>query len=182
MKVSLLLLYSSTGLIKSNRPLYVSVSHKQGNKLSDLKFPRHIGHVINDLLTEFQIRILSHIATMSMWTNALFAVQIQVWQLVVEARNFAGCAIYVGHVSSIGCFLLSISSTQHLLQRIARVYGKYQLFTVRITADYGPHITKTYWIHRRGPHNSHTYPIAEHYEPTTEWYLKAWYSTDSLGL
>ena len=55
-----------TGLIKSNRPLYVSVSHKQGNNLSDLKFLRRIAHVINILLKEFQIRTMSHIATMSM--------------------------------------------------------------------------------------------------------------------
>ena len=42
-----------TGLIKSNRPLYVSVSHKHGIRLSDLKFLRCIAHVINVLLTEF---------------------------------------------------------------------------------------------------------------------------------
>ena len=65
-----------TGLIKSNRPLYVSVSHKQGIRLSDLKFFRHTAHAINVLLTEFQIRTMLHVATMNMWTNALFAVQI----------------------------------------------------------------------------------------------------------
>ena len=36
---------------------------------------------------------------MSMRTNALFAVPIQVRQLVVELRNLAGPIIYVGHVN-----------------------------------------------------------------------------------
>ena len=36
---------------------------------------------------------------MNMWTSALFAVQIQVGQLVVEPRNLAGCVIYEGRVS-----------------------------------------------------------------------------------
>ena len=75
----ILSLYQYTGLIKvikSNRPLYVSDSHKQGKMLSDMKFLRSISHVMNVLLTEFQIRTMSRIATMSMWTNALLAVQI----------------------------------------------------------------------------------------------------------
>ena len=93
-----------TGLFKSNWPLHVSVSHKQGNRLSDLKFLRCIAHIINVLLTKFKIRTMSHIATMGLWTNALFGVQIQVCQLVVEPRNLAGCVIYVGHASSISCF------------------------------------------------------------------------------
>ena len=33
---------------------------------------------------------------MRMWTNALFAVLIQVFQLGVEPRNLAGCVMYVG--------------------------------------------------------------------------------------
>ena len=52
-----------TVLIKSNRSLFVSVNHTQGFKLSDLKFLRRIAHVINVLLSEFQIRTMSHIAT-----------------------------------------------------------------------------------------------------------------------
>ena len=93
------------GLIKSNRPLYVSVSHGHGIGLSDLKFLRCIAYVIDVLLAKFQIHTMSHIATMSIWTNALFTGQIQVCQLVVEPRNHtAGCVIYVGHVSSIACF------------------------------------------------------------------------------
>ena len=97
-------LQSCTGLVKSNRPLYVSVSYKHGIRLSDSKFLRCIAHVINVLLTEFQIRTMSHIAPINIRTNALFAVQIQVCQLVVAPHNLAGCGIYVGHVSSIACF------------------------------------------------------------------------------
>ena len=108
-----------TGLIKSNRPLYVSVSHKHGIKLSDSKFLRCVAHVINVLLTEFQIRTMSHIAPMSMWTNALFAVQIQVCQLVVTPRNLAGCGIYVGHVSSIACFIINIFNTTFVTKNCA---------------------------------------------------------------
>ena len=73
---------------------------------------------------EFQIRTMSHMATTSMWTNALFPVQIQVCLLGVEPRNLAGWVIYVGHVSSIARFLSLISSTQPLLQIIAEVYMK----------------------------------------------------------
>ena len=98
-----------TGLIKSNRSLNVSVNHKQGNTLADLKFPRRISHVINVLFTEFQIRAMSHIATMRMWTNALFAVQIS--PFVPEPRNLTGCVIYVRHVSSITCFIINIFNT-----------------------------------------------------------------------
>ena len=61
-------------------------------------FLRYIARVINVRITEFQIRTISHIATMNMWTYALFAVQIQVCQLVAEPRNLIGCVIYVGHV------------------------------------------------------------------------------------
>ena len=39
------------------------------------------------------------IATMSMRTNALFAVQIKVYRLVVKPRNIAARVIYVRHVS-----------------------------------------------------------------------------------
>ena len=63
------------------------------------KFLRQIAHVRNALPTEFQIRTMSRIVTMNMWINALFAVQIQVRQLVVEPRNLAGCVIYVDRVS-----------------------------------------------------------------------------------
>ena len=93
-----------TGLIKSNRPRYFSVSHKHGIRLSDLKFARCIARVIKVLLAEFQIRIMSHIATMNTWINALFAMQIKVCQLVVEPRYLTGCVIHAGHVSSIACF------------------------------------------------------------------------------
>ena len=103
-----------TGLIKSNRPLYVLVSHKLSIRSSDLWFIRCISHVTNVLLMEFQIRSMSHIATMSMWTDPSFAVQIQACQLGVEPRYFAGRVIYVGHVSSI----------QLLLQRTTHVYKK----------------------------------------------------------
>ena len=80
------------------------VSHKHGIRLSDLKFLIFIAHVINVLLTEFQIRTMSHMATTSMWTNALFAVQIQVCELGVEPHNLAGWVIYLGRVSSIAVF------------------------------------------------------------------------------
>ena len=59
-----------TGLIKSNRPRFVSVSHKQGNGSSNLKSLRRIAHGINILPTEFQIRTVSYMAT-------FFAVQIK---------------------------------------------------------------------------------------------------------
>ena len=59
-------IYVCTGLIKSIRPLYVSVSHKHGIRLSDLKFLRYIAHIVDVLLTKFQIRAMSHIVTMSM--------------------------------------------------------------------------------------------------------------------
>ena len=117
-----------TGLIKSNRPPYVSVSHKHGIGLSDSKCLRCIGHVINILLTEFQIRTMSHTASMSMWTSALFAVQIQVCQFVVTPRNLAGCGIYVVRVSSIACFIINIFNTTFvtktctLLLKITKIY------------------------------------------------------------
>ena len=72
------------------------------NRSSDLKFLGRIGHVINVCLTEFQIPTISHVATKGLWTKALFAVQTQICQLVVEPRNLAGSVIYVGQVSS--CF------------------------------------------------------------------------------
>ena len=59
-------LQGCTGLIKSNQPLYVSVSHRHGIRLSDSKFRRCIAHVMNVLLTEFHIRTMSDIAPMSM--------------------------------------------------------------------------------------------------------------------
>ena len=51
-----------TGLIKSDRPLYLSVSHEKGNRLSNLKILKRI---IDVSLTEFQIRTVSRVATMS---------------------------------------------------------------------------------------------------------------------
>ena len=111
-----------TWLIKSNRPLDVSVSQKQGNRLSDLKFLGSIAHVMNVLLTEFQIRSMSHIATMGMWTNGLFAVQIQVCQLVAEPRNIAGCVIYVVHVNSIECFVIDIFNTTFVTKKCTRLF------------------------------------------------------------
>ena len=51
-----------TGFIKSNRPHYVSFSHKHGIRLLNLKFLRGIAHVIY----VFQIRIMQHIATITM--------------------------------------------------------------------------------------------------------------------
>ena len=53
-------------LIKSNRPGFVSVSHKQGNASSNLKFLRRFAHGIDILLTEFQIRTVSCMATLSL--------------------------------------------------------------------------------------------------------------------
>ena len=67
-----------TGLIKSNRSLYVSINHNQGNKLTDLKFRGCIAHVINILLTELKTCAVSRIATLGVQTNKLFAEQIQV--------------------------------------------------------------------------------------------------------
>ena len=84
--------------------LFIFQLYKQGDKLSDLKLLRRDAHVINVLLREFQIRTMSHIATMSMWTTALFPVQFQDCQLVVEPRNLFGCVIHVGCVTSIARF------------------------------------------------------------------------------
>ena len=72
-----------TGLIKSNGPRFVSVSHKQGYGSLNLKLLRRIAHGIDILLTEFQIRTVSCMATLSLRTNAFFAVQVQVWWLIV---------------------------------------------------------------------------------------------------
>ena len=68
---------------------------------------------------------MSHMATTSMWTNALFAVQIQVCQLGVELRNLAGWVIFVGHVSSMArFFIINIVNTTFTSQIIAQVYLK----------------------------------------------------------
>ena len=138
-----------TGLIKSNRPLYVSVSHRHGIGLSDFKFLRCIAYVIDVLLAKFQIHTMSHIvAKMSIWTNALFTVQIQVCQLVVEPRNHtAGCVICVGHVSSIACFY-----HQYLQHNLC--YKELHAFiedskNLHMTAKYEPRGTRTYWMRRR---------------------------------
>ena len=40
-----------------------------------------LSHVTNVLLMEFQIHTMSHLATMSMWTDPSFTVQIQACQL-----------------------------------------------------------------------------------------------------
>ena len=151
-----------TGLIKSNRPLYVSVSHKHGIRLSDSKFLRCIAHVINILLTEFQIRTMSYTASMSMWISALFAVQIQVCQLVVTPRNLAGCGIYVVHVSSTACFIINIFNTTFvtknctLLLKITKIY----IWQKNMTSTELELIGST-----GGLNNSHIYPIAASNQP-----------------
>ena len=132
-----------TGLIKSNWPLFVSASHK----LSDLKFLRRIAHVINVLLTGFQVRTLSHIATVSMSTNALFAMQIKVCQLVVELRDLTGCVIYAGHVSSIACFISNIFNTAFVIKNRTRLLKITK--SLQMAATNEPHTTRTYWIRRR---------------------------------
>ena len=133
--------------LQGNRPFLVSVGHKQGNMLSDLKFLRRFAKVTNVLLTEFQIRTMSHMATMSMWTNALFKVQIQVCQLVVEPRNPTDCVIHVGNVSSIACFY-------HWYLQHNLCYKEQHTFIfienkkIQLTVKYEPRTTKTYWIRR----------------------------------
>ena len=48
-------------LIKSNRPLFVSVRNKYVNRLPDFEVFKRIAYVINVWLTEFQISIMSRI-------------------------------------------------------------------------------------------------------------------------
>ena len=135
-----------TGLIKSNRPPYVSVSHKHGIRLSDSKFLRCIAHVINILLTEFQIRTMLHIASMTMWTSALFAVQIQICQLVVTPRNLAGCGIYEVHVSSIACFIIIIFNTTFVTKNCTLLLKitKFTSTELELIGSTGGLITATY--------------------------------------
>ena len=181
----------------------------------------------------------AHIAIIGMWTNALFAVHIQVCHLVVEPCNKPGCVIHVGHASSMkylyhqligpweiwmkfhicnfqmdfsdwwlrhsfwNCPNMNVTglhwwsvnidsgmawccqATSHYLSQCwpkslspygttwpqwVNIFNK--TFKLQRTAhvyQYQPHTTKTYWIHSCS-------------EPTTEWHLKALYSTDSLGL
>ena len=73
-----------------------------------------------------------------MWTNALFAVQIHVCQLVVEPRNFAGCLIYVGHINLIACFfIINIFNTTFVTKNCT---------LLKITQKY-------IWQQNRGPHS-----------------------------
>ena len=119
---------------------------------------------------------MSHMATRSMWTNALFNVQIQVCQLDVEPRNFAGWVIYVGHVSSIARFsIINIVNTTFAtnnctgLFEIRKIYIWQQIWAQqnqKLLDQPAASITATHIL----------------LEPTTKWHLKAWHSTDSLGL
>ena len=95
---------------------------------------------------------------MSMWTNALFAMQIQVCQLVIEPRNFAVCVTYVRRVSSVTRFY-------HWYLQHKICYKELHTFIennsdLYMTAKYEPHRTKTSILFGGGLNNRHIYPIA----------------------
>ena len=115
----------------------------------------------NVLLMEFQIRIVSHIATTSIWINALFAVQIQVCQSVVEPSNLAGCVIYIGHVRSIACFIINILKATFVTKNCRRLFKLTIIYTRQ--QNMSPHTTRTFWS-AGGLNNSHTCDILS--EPT----------------
>ena len=82
------------------------------------KFLRCIAHVINPLLTECYIFIMSRIACeLTHYSPCKFMFAMR---SVVEPCNLAGCVIYMGHVSY--RILSLISSTQPLVESNTHAY------------------------------------------------------------
>ena len=156
--------------------LFLFVSHGQGYRLLDVKFLRRIAHATNVLRTELETHTLSGMATMSVWSNALFDVQIQVSQLVVEPRNRAVCVIHVGNASFRywcqfdGVFLSLVSSSQPLLQRTP--YFIENKNNLHVTAENEPHKTSIYWIPYRPTSIATNHIFDSCSEPTTVWHLQ----------